>query len=179
MAWPAGVKCVKPRLCAAGQHKRRRARRRVDHADVLHEDAALEPGPDRLGKGLLGGEALGERAGAGERSARRLGAFDVGEDTLQETLAEAIERRLDALDVAQVGADRDDHRALSINDRIRATLASSPVKIASPIRKWPMLSSASCGMAAIGRDIVERQAVAGMGLDAILGGERGRVGDAT
>ena len=30
------------------------------------------------------------------------------------------------------------------------TLASSPVKIASPIRKWPMLSSAICGMAAIG-----------------------------
>ena len=40
-----------------------------------------------------------------------------------------------------------------------------------------MLSSASCGMAAIGRDIVERQAVPGMRLDAILGGERGHVGD--
>ena len=41
-----------------------------------------------------------------------------------------------------------------------------------------MLSSASCGMAAIGHDIVEGQAVAGVRLDAVLGGERGRVGDA-
>ena len=41
-----------------------------------------------------------------------------------------------------------------------------------------MLSSASWGMAAIGRDIVEGQAVAGVGLDAVLGGERGAVGDA-
>ena len=29
-------------------------------------------------------------------------------------------------------------------------LPASPPKIASPIRKWPMLSSASCGIAAIG-----------------------------
>ena len=41
-----------------------------------------------------------------------------------------------------------------------------------------MLSSASWGMAAIGGDIVEGQAVAGMGLDAVLDGERGGVGDA-
>ena len=52
--------------------------------------------------------------------------------------------------------------------RIRATLASKPVKIASPTRKWPMFNSASWGIAATGGDIVEGQAVAGMGLDAVL-----------
>ena len=41
-----------------------------------------------------------------------------------------------------------------------------------------MLSSASCGMAATGDDIVEGQAVAGVRLDAVLHGQRGAVGDA-
>ena len=41
-----------------------------------------------------------------------------------------------------------------------------------------MLSSASCGMAAMGCDIVEGQAVAGMRLDAVLDRQRGAIGDA-
>ena len=41
-------------------------------------------------------------------------------------------------------------RASSINRRIRRIASARPTKIASPIRKWPMLSSATCGMAAMG-----------------------------
>ena len=42
------------------------------------------------------------------------------------------------------------HRADSIAARIWRTLPFSPTKIASPIRKWPMLSSTTCGIAATG-----------------------------
>ena len=66
----------------------------------------------------------------------------------------------DAADVGEVRADADDQAAASplagralaasISARIRRMAASRPVKIASPIRKWPMLSSASSGMAATG-----------------------------
>ena len=41
-------------------------------------------------------------------------------------------------------------RAASIRRRISRIAGSSPTKIASPIRKWPMLSSRTLGMAAIG-----------------------------
>src|SRR3954470_10426337 len=101
-------------------------------------DAALETGADGLGERLLRGEALGERAGGRVWTRGGFPAFDVGEDTVQELVAPAVERLLDALDVAQVGANADDgHRASSISSRIRRTLASSPVKIASPTKKWP------------------------------------------
>ena len=101
---------VKSLLRSAAERKRGLARRFIDDAYILHEHAAFEAGADRLGKSLLGGEALGVGAGAGERPARRLGALDVGEDAGLELLAEAIERLLDPLDVAQVGSDADDHQ---------------------------------------------------------------------
>ena len=72
-------------------------------------DTALETGPDRFRKGLLRGEALGERPGGGERAAGRLGALDVGEDAVEELVAPACERLLNPLDVAEVGANADDH----------------------------------------------------------------------
>ena len=100
---------VKPLLGAAGERQRRLRPRQVDHADVLHEHAALEAGADRLREGLLGGEALGVGAGAGERPPLRLGALDLGEHAPLEALAEPVERSLDPLDVAQVRADADDH----------------------------------------------------------------------
>ena len=54
--------------------------------------------------------------------------------------------------------DPDDHaaacpRAASIRARIRRMAGSRPVKIASPIRKWPMLSSAIWGIAATGATV--------------------------
>src|SRR3546814_4755474 len=66
-----------PRRGAAGQREGGSAGGGVDDADVLHEDAAFEAGADGLGEGLLGGEALGIGAGAGEGTACRLGALDL------------------------------------------------------------------------------------------------------
>ena len=67
-------------------------------------------------------------------AAAGLGDFGFGEDAVLEPLAITRERIADPLDVAEVGADADDQRASSINARMRRTLASRPVKIASPIR---------------------------------------------
>src|SRR3546814_3965785 len=88
-----------PRRGAAGQREGGSAGGGVDDADVLHEDAAFEAGADGLGEGLLGGEALGIGAGAGEGTACRLGALDLGEDAFFEALAEAVERGLNTLDI--------------------------------------------------------------------------------
>lgn len=84
------------------QRKRRRTRWRVDNTNVLHEHAALEACAHGLGKSLFGGEALGIGAGLRERAARCLGALHIGEDTVDELVAPAVERFLDALDVAEV-----------------------------------------------------------------------------
>ena len=93
-------------------------------------------------------------------------------------------RLLDAADVDQVGAEAEDHRcdhaARLVHQRAhcrRMEMASRPTKIASPIRKWPMLSSRIWGIAAMGFDIVVGQAVAGMDFQAEIGAERRRVAD--
>src|SRR5262249_40042465 len=106
-----------------------------------------------LGAGLLGGEAFGvARGGVGLPVGA--GPFDLCEDPLLEPLAEPLERSGDAADVGQVRAAAEDHgRARSISWRIRRMASSRPTKIGSPIRKWPILSSATCGMAAIGATV--------------------------
>src|SRR4051812_21057781 len=114
-------------------------------------DTSPEAGSDRFGESFLRSKALGQRAGGGVRAGGGFAPFCLGKHTVEEPVAPAVERILDALDVAQVRADADDHRrASSISSRIRRTLASRPVKIASPTRKWPMLSSTICGIAAMG-----------------------------
>src|SRR5690606_1436076 len=99
-----------------------------------HVDALEEPRAHGLGKCLLGGEALGVCPRAGERALCRLGPLDCGEAAPLEPLSVPLERGLDALDAAQVGAHADDHRAESISSRIRRTAGSRPTKTASPIR---------------------------------------------
>ncbi len=115
-----------------------------------------QAGAERLGAGLLGGESLG--VGGGAAGARvRLAALDFRETARDETLAEPRQSLLDPANVAEVAADSDDHRARvrpsAIALRISRTLSARPTKIASPMRKWPMLSSAICGNAAIVRAV--------------------------
>src|SRR4051812_997811 len=144
---------LQPRQRAAGQRHGRLAAAHVHHAHVAPEHAAAQPRAERLGAGLLGSEALGVARRAGRPA---LGAFllDLGEDTLHEAVAEPLERLLDAADVAEIVTDAQDHaaalRASSMMRRISRIAASRPTKIASPTRKWPMLSSRTSGMAATG-----------------------------
>jgi hypothetical protein len=99
----------KARGGAPVQRQCRRARRCVDDADVLHEHALGKAGAQRLGAGLLGGEPLGQRARAGERAGLCAVLFGRGEHALDKAFAIAFERVGDALDIAQVGTEADDH----------------------------------------------------------------------
>ena len=72
--------------------------------------AAIFPAIQRLvGEGFFRGEPLGVGASDGEGPPPRLGAFLLGENAVLEPLAIAVERVLDPLDIAQVGAEADDH----------------------------------------------------------------------
>ena len=103
----------------------------------------LQARAERLGARFLGGEALGVGGGA-QLPSLRLPPLDLGEHAPDEALAVALERLLDAPDVDQVAADSDDHLAAASAvrraprpsaPRIRRTLASRPMKIASPIEE--------------------------------------------
>src|SRR5690606_12260677 len=138
---------IEPRPRAAGEDERRTPGGQVDDPEVAPEHAAAEPCPERLGARLLGGEALGVSGGA-VGAPLGLRALLGGEDAREEALAEPRQRLLDAPDVDEIAADADDHallaapaRASSMRARMRRIAPSSPMKIASPTRKWPMLSS--------------------------------------
>src|SRR5690606_12470906 len=101
-----------------------------------------------------------EALGIGLRAARtaiRLGALQRGEDAVEEAIAMPREHCLNAAHVANIGAEADDHaapfpartRPRSIAAHTNSTVSSSPSNTASPTRKWPMLSSAISGKAAM------------------------------
>src|SRR5579883_944545 len=101
---------LEPLRSAAGQAHGRLPARQIDHAHVAPEHAAPEAGPERLGASLLGGETFAVGGGA-VLAAFRLAALYIGEAARDEALAMALQRLLDATDVAKVAADADDHGA--------------------------------------------------------------------
>ena len=60
-----------------------------------------------------------------------------------------VDRDFDAV-IDGCAAPQPDRGRTWINARIRRTTGANPSKIASPIRKWPILSSRICAIAAIG-----------------------------
>src|SRR5580704_5681408 len=140
---------------AAGELHGRPPRRQVDDAHVAPPHAGADAGAERLGAGLLGGEALGIGL---DPVAPPFGARPLGrrENAVDEAIAVTLDHLGDAAHVGNVGADAEDHRAApllrrprSIAARILRTTSPRPPKIASPIRKCPILSSAISGKAAI------------------------------
>ena len=132
---------------------------KIDHPHVAPEHSPPQSGAQRLGAGLLGGESLsvGRRASG---SPIRAALFGLGEATGGKTLPVPGERLLNALDIAKIAADPDDQSRRSadarpsvIAKRIAFTASASPTKIASPMRKWPMLSSTICGKTAMRRAV--------------------------
>src|SRR5215467_9460013 len=142
---------LEPLKCASGELHGRTPRWQIDHPHVAPEHTSPQPGTERLRAGLLGGKALGiglEPVGAALGS-RPLG---VGKDARQEALTITLDCARDPARGAKVGADADDHevtlaRPRSIAARIILTASPSPTMIASPTRKWPILSSTNSGSA--------------------------------
>src|SRR5688572_22847314 len=144
---------------AAGQLHGRLAGGEIDHAHVPPEHTGAKAGAQRLGAGFLRRETLGVARGA-LRPRLGLPLLDRREHPVDEAPAETVERPLDPTDVDDVAADAYDHggqalrspavsaRAWSMRARMRRIALSSPPKIASPIRKWPIFSSTMVAIAA-------------------------------
>src|SRR5262249_13904123 len=136
--------------------KRRPPGRQIDHAHIPPPDPGTQSSPKRLGAGLLGCKALG----VGLRAVSALvgfGSFGLREHAIEETVAVTFDDLGDTARIADIRADADDHdaalskrkRPRSIAARILRTLASKLSKIASLIKKCPILSSTICGNVAI------------------------------
>src|SRR6266700_199319 len=99
---------------AAGQPHPRLSRGLVDDAEVAPENPAAKAGAERLGGGLLGGEAAGIARSAGRAAAIAAAALGFGEDAVEKTLAKALDRLLDPANVDQIATDAEDHRGQSL-----------------------------------------------------------------
>src|SRR6478735_8764877 len=134
-----------PRESAAGEPEGRSAAGQVDDFHVAPEDTMAHARSKRFGAGLLGGETAGVRRRAGG-PAVAFGPLSGSEDPVGETVAEPFQRALDAADIAEIRPNSDDHepacaRPSSMAMRMAFTVSSRPRKIASPMRKCPILSS--------------------------------------
>src|SRR5688572_27593262 len=128
----------------------RLAGRKVRHPHAVPVGRRPDAGAERLGEGLLGGEALGEVGGrlAVGAEAPQLG---LAQDALGEAIAEALERLLDAADLDHVVADAVDQPAASVISRfISRTALRRPTNSARLTMAWPMCSSRTPGSAATG-----------------------------
>ena len=99
---PGGRHLREPLRRAAGQRHGRLARkRRLTTPMSFQNTPCADAGAERLGAGLLGGETLGVGSRP-RRAAVGFGALDLGEAAAGEALAVALERLLDAADVAEI-----------------------------------------------------------------------------
>src|SRR5690606_24051264 len=80
----------------------------IDHADVAPAHRPAHAGGHRLGKGLLGREALGQ-VSRGFDVRMEAAQLEVGQDALGETHAVTRKRCLDARNFHQIHTGTDDH----------------------------------------------------------------------
>src|SRR5439155_15962531 len=128
-----------------------KAYRRIRSSDDLHVLPGERTGDaeaERLADGLLAGEAAGV-ALRGVRARVAVGALGRGETALAEACV-ARERPPDALDLDQVGADRDGHARCSSSHSgrcaIEDTIPSGLIRDASTAsgRNFPVRTSPAC-----------------------------------
>src|SRR5262249_32851372 len=135
--------------------------RQIYHSKVTKENPIAESGSERLGTGFLCGKAF--CVGCGPVGAA-FGEMPLGrgEDAIKKTVAMARDCALDAADIDEIRPDAEDHviesesagpplpspplagereRPRSMAARMRRTASARPPMMASPMRKWPILSS--------------------------------------
>src|SRR5262249_32572355 len=140
---------IEPRERPAGELHGGASRGQIDHAHVAPKHSRAQTGAESLGAGFLGGEALGVGLGP-SGAAVGLRPLGRGEDASEKALAVPLDRAFDTADVDKIGPDTEDHaRPRSIAARMVFTASASPPETASPIKKWPVLSSTISGNPAI------------------------------
>src|SRR5690606_29029071 len=95
--------------CATRQHQRRTAGRQIDDAHVAPEHPLPQAGSERLGAGLLRGEALGIGCRTLVAPIRLL-ALHLSKHAVEKTVAESRDRPLDTLDVDDVVSEAENHK---------------------------------------------------------------------
>lgn len=99
-----------PHRRAAGERHGRLAGGEVDDPHLRPRDAHPQPGAERFRAGFLRRPAF-RVAGRARPAALGFRLLDLGEDALDEALAEPFQRLFDPPDIGEVGADADDHEA--------------------------------------------------------------------
>src|SRR5689334_25395126 len=138
------------------QFHRRLAAGQVGDPHVSPKHPSFQSCTECLGGRLLSREAFGVSGRALLWAPLCTIALKLCINAVREALAEAPQSALDAPDVDGVDAGSQDHPpalAASMRRRISATAGARPTKIASPTRKWPILSSRTCRIAAIGATV--------------------------
>src|SRR5208337_2136981 len=128
---------------AAGEFDRGLTASQIHHTHVAPEYAVLQPGAESLRASLLGGKALSVGRGAG-RAGVGFSALCPGENPVEEAVAIAADRLLDAADVDHVAADADDH-AISMRAGAIAAAARLAAAKRAPrhLAQWPRASAKS------------------------------------
>ena len=147
-----------------------RPRRQIDHAHVAPEHAGAQAGAERLGAGLLGGETLGiglDRVARGappwrarpavKMRSRKRSPWRSITFSMRRTSTMSEPRPMIMRPPCASARGRGPSRRAS-----NLTVSASPSNTASPIRKWPILSSTICGSAAIVSALAIIEPVAGM-----------------
>src|SRR5688500_12084842 len=147
----SGTQAVGDGAAARGKYDLRLAAKIGQEPEVADPHPVPESRAQRLRDRLLGREPHGEKSGraaAGIEQPTLLGH----QQAIHELLAEALVRRLDALDLDEVGADSKYHarRAPTMSRFISATAGPNPLMTARETMAWPMLSSTSSGIEATG-----------------------------
>jgi len=94
---------------AAGEVERWALAGEAEDFEFAPGDAAADAGAEGLGGCLLGGKAGGEAFGGGSLFLAAVGDLGGRVDAVEEGVAEAGERVLDAGDLDHVGAEAEDH----------------------------------------------------------------------
>lgn len=138
-------------LCQFGRKPEQRlAECVVIDFNVVQTHGVAQALPGCLGERFFGGETFCQKT-ARICLGRIFKLFRGGENARGECFTMTFDRRLDARHADNVGTDADDH-AVS-NAFILRTAASSPIKTASAMMAWPMLSSTMWGIATMGRTL--------------------------
>src|SRR5262245_18587152 len=144
---------AKTRKRAARECHRWTAAWKIDDTHIAPEHAAPESGAERLRTGFLGGKTL--CVGFSRlRPALRSGPLGRRENTIEKTIAMPLNYFCDPPRIDDVGTNPDDHaraffRPRSMAARINFIVSVRPSNTDSPMRKWPMLSSTTCGSVAM------------------------------
>ena len=110
-----GTDVLRVQFClqGIGEGQQRPAQGIMADAHIVPGHFLADAGAKRLGKGFLGGKPLGNKAGGGKCRRQRVAFhhFRLRQDAVEKAFTVFVDRRGDATDIHDVGADAVNHCA--------------------------------------------------------------------